>query len=289
MARTTKALWYLSLLWLFVAITPVCSAEERGHTEGGASEANVYTCFLEFGLTYYNFDYEEEPDPPLKSTEEEWLPGLYLGLGHSIKDALYTKLFIEYSQGETDYDGTTQAGVPLTDKTDNDFFRFEIDLGYTFSIDEGFSLTPYTGYGYRSWDRGLGGPAPFDEEYRWNYIPLGIKADFEITDRWSMGAHVAARIMFDGKMRACLSQVGPGFNNPTVDLGDKVGWFAQVPIRYKFAECWSVVSTPWYEYSKIGKSNEEILSLYGIPDRIIWEPASETYQYGIKMGVVYWF
>lgn len=289
MARRKKTLWYLSLLWLFVAITPVYSAEERRHAEGDTSEARTRVCFLEFGLMYYNFDYEEELDPPFKSTEEGWLPGLYLGLGHSMKDAVYTKLFIEYSEEETDYDGTTRNGIPVKDETDNDFFRFEIDLGYTFSIDKGFSLTPYTGYGYRSWDRGLGGSVPYDEKYRWSYIPLGIKANLEITDRWSIGANAAARIMFGGTMKVYGSQMHPGFNNPTVDLGDKVGWFAEVPIRYKFAERWSVVGTPWYEYSEIGKSNEEILTLYGTPFAIIYEPASETYQYGIKLGVVYWF
>ncbi len=289
MARRKKTVRYLLLLWLFAAITPVYSAEERRDGEGDTSEARMRVCFLEFAVMYYNFDYEEELDPPFKSTEEGWLPGLYLGLGHSMKDAVYTKLFIEYSEAETDYDGSTQSGIPVKDKTDNDFFRFEINLGYTFSIDKGFSLTPYTGYGYRSWDRGLGGSVPYDEKYHWSYIPLGIKANLEITDRWSIGTNAAARIMFGGKMKVYLSKVDPGFNNPTVDLGDKGGWFAEVPMRYKFAERWSVVGTPWFEYSEIGKSNEEILTFYGASRYTIYEPASETYQYGMKLGVVYWF
>ncbi len=241
---------------------------------------------VEFGFMYYNFDYEEDLPSPLKSTEEGWLPGFYMGYTYNKKDDLYTKLFTQYTQAETDYDGTTQAGTPVTDTTDNVFFRVEWDVGYTFDSGEKSSVTPYVGWGYRYWKRGLGGSSPYDEKYTWQYIPVGIRADFELNDRWNMGANVAARFMFGGKMR-----VKTRTENFKVDLGNKTGWFAEMPIRCKFSTAWSLVTTPWYEYSEIGKSNEVYYIYAGsfiAPDPA-YEPASTTHQYGINIGLVYSF
>jgi hypothetical protein len=76
----------------------------------------------------------------------------------------------------------------------------------------------------------LGGPQPFDEKYTWQYIPLGVRAGFELHDKWDVGANVAVRLMFDGKMRAESSAF-----NFKVDLGNKVGWFVEMPVRYLFS------------------------------------------------------
>ena len=244
---------------------------------------------LEFGLMCYHFDYEEDLTPPLKSTEDGWLPGIYLGYVYQKPDDLYTKVFIEFTDADTDYDGTTMAGIPVTGTTDNTFFRFEWDIGYTFDTQEGSSLCPYTGYGYRSWMRGLGGTAPYDEKYTWHYIPIGIKGDLELNDRWSVGANIAARLMFGGEIAIYYSDIDPGYNDPEVDLGDEIGWFFEFPVRYRFDSNWSFVGTPWYEYSEIGKSDETYLTYYGAPVATVYEPASTTHQYGINFGVTYSF
>lgn len=80
---------------------------------------------FELGLMYYHFDYEEDVPPPGKSTEKGWLPGFYLGYAYNHKDDVHTKVFIEFSSGDADYDGTTQGGTPIK-FSDNpqDFFRF---------------------------------------------------------------------------------------------------------------------------------------------------------------------
>jgi hypothetical protein len=164
------------------------------------------------------------------------------------------------------------------------FLRFEWHVGYTFDSGEKSFLSPYVGWGYRYWKRGLGGPSPYDEKYTWQYIPVGIRADFELNDRWNMGANVAARLMFGGKMR-----VDSSTGNFKVDLGNKTGWFAELPIRYKFSTAWSFVGRPWYEYSEIGKSDEVYFIYAGSLISAAYEPASTTHQYGINIGLVYSF
>jgi len=239
---------------------------------------------VELGFMYYNFDYEEDLPSPFKSTEEEWLPGFCLSYTYKDKDEFYTKAFVEYTDADTDYDGTTQVGVPVKDTTDNIFFRFELDIGYTFDSGEKSSVSPYIGWGYRYWERGLGGALPFDETYTWQYIPVGIRADFELNDKWDIGANVAARFMFSGKMRADSS----GFDFK-VDLDNETGWFAEIPIRYKFSPSWSLVVTPWYEYSEIGKSDPVYTIFEGRFILSAYEPSSTTDQYGINFGVQYSF
>lgn len=47
-----------------------------------------------------------------------------------MKNDPYTKVFVEYTRADTDYDGSLDDGTP--DTADNIFFRFEWDIGYTF-------------------------------------------------------------------------------------------------------------------------------------------------------------
>jgi hypothetical protein len=92
--------------------------------------------------------------------------------------------------------------------------------------------------------------------------------------------------MFFGEMRAYFSEVDPGYNDPEFKLGNTVGWYADIPIRYKFSQYWSVVVKPWYEYSTIGKSDTVARTYHGIVDRYYYEPDSTTHQYGVNVGFV---
>lgn len=242
---------------------------------------------FEFGLLYYLFDYKEDLPPGLKSTEKGWVPGLYSGYSYGKQNDVRTEVFVELSGGDVDYDGTTQEGTPIK-FSDNPqlFFRFEWDVGYTFNAGKAFWLAPYTGYGYRYWERGeakiTSTYLSYREEYTWHYIPLGVKAGFQVDNRWTIGGDVGARFMFGGKMTAYFSEVPSALSDLTFHLGNKAGWFAEMPIRYKFSKDWSLVGTPWYEYSRIGKSNK-------VGDRRAYEPASTTKQYGIKIGMNFSF
>lgn len=244
---------------------------------------------LEFGLMCYHFDYKEDLEPPYKSTESGWLPGFYFDYIHNDEAHNYSKVFIELTRANTDYDGTTMAGIPITGTTNNTFFRFEWDFGYNFETRAGHRVTPYAGYGYRYWKRGLGGAAPYREKYRWSYVPIGIKVDFKTNDKWNISTNFAMRFVFDGEMRVYFSDVDPNYNNPKVELGNKAGWFVELPIGYEVSTNLLFVGTPWYECSKIGRSNLAARTYAGTIDAFIYEPASTTHQYGINFGLTYLF
>jgi len=254
---------------------------------------------LDFGFMYWHLDYKEDFPPPGKSTESGWLPGIYLGLDYNKRNSVYAKLFLEFSFGDDTYDGTTQTGIPISFSDNNRqfFFRGELDLGYSFAITKNISIKPYAGYGFRCWNRGqpeirqISGMnlATFQEQYYWHYIPVGVAADFKISDRISIEPNGGARFMFYGKMTARFSDLDPGFNDPDVKLGNRIGYYAEIPVRYKFTKSLSVILKPWYAYDEIGQSDTVDLTYYGTPVATVYEPPSRTHQYGanVVLSVAY--
>ena len=253
------------------------------------------TNHFDFGFMYWYVDYKEDVPPPGKSTEKGWLPGFYLGFDRNKGSSFYAKIFTEFSFGDDTYDGTTQTGTPISFSSDNYqfFFRGEINLGYNFAITPNISIIPYTGYGFRVWNRGQTQIRSIDgmnvmtikEEYSWHYIPVGIAADFKISNRFSIEPNAGARFMFYGKMDVMFSQLDPGFNNPDVKLGNRIGYYAEIPLRYRFSKNWSVILKPWYAYDEIGQSDTVDLTYYGQTVGALYEPPSVTHQYGINVGL----
>jgi hypothetical protein len=247
------------------------------------SDATRYSS-LEFGFMYYYYDYKEinEP-PPFKSTESGWLPGIYLSYDHKKSSDVYVKLYGHFAGGDIEYDGAAGAR-PISFDHSQFFFKFEGNIGYTIPMGDKFLLIPYTGYGYRYWRRGdtefISGAWFIKEEYTWSYVPVGIKIDYAVNDKWNIGASAAIHFMFGGQMKYFTSEVNSVYPNYEFDLGNEPGYYFEVPIRYRLDTNWSFIFTPWYQYSEIGKSN-----YIGTAH----EPDSETHQYGVNFGVSYLF
>lgn len=247
---------------------------------------------FEFGVMYHYFDYKEDVPASRKSTETGWLPGFYLGWSYNKKNDVYSKVFLEFSFGDTEYDGTTQSGTPITFSDDNHqfLFRGEWDIGYNFAVTKNISIKPYVGYGYRNWSRGQSKVtatyASYKERYYWHYFPAGVSAEFNMGDKFFIEPNAGIRWMFYGKMTAYMNELDPGYNDPEFKLGNKIGWYAEIPLRYKFSEIWSVVVKPWYERSEIGESDTVPLTYYGTIWGYAYEPSSKTNQYGVNVGFV---
>jgi hypothetical protein len=239
---------------------------------------------LEFGFMYSYYDYKETLPPPGKSTESGWLPGIYLSYDRKKSSEIYVKLYGNITGGDLNFNGTTFAGSPASFDHSQFFFKFEGDVGYTVPISEKLLLIPYTGYGYRYWRRGeteaIAGGTFIKEVYTWSYVPVGIKVDYAIDDKWNIGGNAAIHFMFGGKMTSYFSEVNSALPDLEFDLGNKPGYYFEIPVSYEFDKNWSITGTLWYEYSEIGKSNV-VSGLY--------EPDSSTNQYGINLGVAYLF
>lgn len=240
---------------------------------------------LQIGMTLYQFDYKEDLVLPDKSTEYGWMPGVYLDYTYKKKSTLYAKVFLSYAANDITYDGSNTAGEPVKfDEQQAQMFKFEANVGYAIPIGKNFLLIPYLGYGFQYWERGENQYiAEFntlfcEEDYKWHYIPVGIKADYNITNKLNIAASVAANFMFYGEMKAYLSYYG--YYDTNFTLGNRIGAYAEIPITYKFTNEFGIVLTPWYEYSAFGRSDWEMIG-YG---DAAYEPASRAHKYGAKIG-----
>jgi hypothetical protein len=246
--------------------------------------------FIEAGVGYYHFNYNEDVPAPLKSAETGWLPGFKGVYGFDGKNgSLYAVAIGEYTQAKTDYDGTTQDGTPLKLTSKNTLTRGEFNIGYKAKNIGGstFELTPYCGVGYRYWERLVGDTDPrgYREVYTWWYIPVGMKAGFGIDESWRITCDVSARIMFNGNINFDLASRDPSLNSPTAQLGNQVGVKASLPFEVALSPTFMLKFGPWYEYSAIGMSNDVLITQNGTPAAYFHEPNSTTNQYGVDVGI----
>ncbi len=242
---------------------------------------------FEIALSYSQYDYKEDFQPPLKSTEMGWIPQVRLGYSYVADDRFYFRAFGETSVGDddTDYDGSTMGGVPLKDTTHNDFARLEMDFGYTFKGSLPFSITPYTGLGYRYWKRDIG----YNETYSWWYFPVGVKFLYPVNQKFSVGLNASMNIMFEGEMT--ISYKNDLLADTTVKLGNKPGYLLEIPVSWRPYVNWAFTVTPWYEYSEIGESPWEPLNYTdgAYTGFVVREPSSRTHQVGIRLSTEYLF
>jgi len=162
----------------------------------------------------------------------------------------------------------------------------EANIGYSIPIGKDFLLTPYLGYGYQYWERGDSRVIPeavtdwIERVYKWPYIPVGIKADYNITEKLNIATSAAANFMFLGEVNAYYSNLYAGSPDIKFTLGNRIRFYAEIPVTYKFTNNLGIAVTPWYEYSSFGESSVE---------SGITEPSSKTNKYGVNIGVLFSF
>ena len=245
---------------------------------------------FQIGTGIHHMDYKEDLPANRKSTESGWLPSIYASYEYKKPSVIYAKVFTDIAAGNVTYDGTTQGGTPINfNDSKQALFKFETNVGYPIGIGKDFQLIPYTGYGYRFWSRGEARTtstySSFKEEYSWSYIPVGLKADYQINKQWNLGGTLAAHFMFGGKMKAYPSEVNSGYSDLDFDLGNKVGFYADLPLTYRFAGNWAATLTAWYEYTAIGQSNAVNVAYNNKVIGYAYEPSSTNNQIGVRFGV----
>ena len=251
---------------------------------------------LEIGAGLMAFDYTEFDDNNVfLDGETGFIPGVIVKL--KTNKRIYYGWEGSLYANEIDYDGQTQpGGIPV--KTNSDALiidtHFKIGLNFDPSFDRGQKL--YAGMGYRYWYRNIlsgrdinGDPvAGLLEEYRWFYGLLGYEVHFDASNNVKVGFDFRLTKMFNAKMDVDFLGFN-GYDNTSVNLGNKVGARFAMPVAFKTRHS-SLVVTPFYEIIDIGKSNTVVLIRNGnlVDDNsdsfydAILEPRSETRNVGIE-------
>lgn len=249
------------------------------------AQNNVHT--LELSTQFFSFNYSEVWPAPQKSDEYGFIPGLALAYtyrGYTIP--LFARASFEYTGSPTNYEGDLNKAdgtfEPLANNTHNWFRRLELLGGYSFRLARQFTLTPYTGYGHRSWTRQLSEPGGYREAYTWNYIPVGVRGDLQIGRSINLGLNLALRLMIGGSIA-----IDGIVDDPTMDLGNKVGGRFALPATFRISQHWGFELEPWYEFSGISEGEHHLVA--GTANKRIWEPESSTSIFGTSLTVQYGF
>lgn len=269
--------WRLAALALALSMA---AAAERAFGEGIHS--------LEAGAEYYSFDYREDLPAGRKSTESAWIPGVYCAYAyHGIDNPLYLSASLCYSYVRTNYSGTTQGGVPISDNTRNVFSDTRVLAG-PIALRPTTSylwLVPLIGGGYHYWYRSLGEGDSYTEIYTWYYFATGLRAEFFAGSEVTFGIEATYMKMMFGEITIYLSELNPGFNDPKSDLGNRYGVRATAFARYRIGLYWAVTASAWYERSEIGRGEDFDVTFNGAHYGTGYEPASESRRYGGMMSV----
>jgi hypothetical protein len=267
---------------LVIALFLFCSTPSMA--ENSVPVENPST--IKLGLTYFYYNYKEDLVMPAKSTEYGWLPGVYLDYTFKKKSSIYAKVFLSYAAADITYDGATLSGTPVKFTNESArMLKFEANIGYAIPLGKDILLIPYLGYGHQDWQRGdpnyIDGAFIYQEFYEWNYIPVGIKADYNITEKLNIAASVAANFMFYGTVTSYFSKIPSGYPDMNFTLGNRIGFYTEIPVSYKFTNHIGISVTPWYEYRSFAASN---VNSYGF-----YEPSSTANEYGVNVGVLFSF
>lgn len=188
--------------------------------------------------------------------------------------------------GETDYDGQLQSGQALVSETDDTLAELRLLTGagpgpWHF----------YGGLGLRLWDQELADGqlkatgetvtgSGVERGHRYGYVPLGARLDRDLGSGWS--GHLAAeyRTVFHGEVYFSSS----GFEEMSLDMDDGDGWSLRAGIGY--AATASVrLSAQLYLTRWEFDASERGLVVIGDSLYEVYEPANETEEAGIRLGV----
>lgn len=239
---------------------------------------------LEFGATWFQFDYQEQDTGGAVLNEESGgVPGLFLAWQPTLGDLVWGRLEAGYASHTVDYDGQTQAGAPLTTRTHQRLIHYDGRLGLRFRQDR-VEWRPYAAARYQRWDRAIQ-PTPvslgLDEYYRWWEAGAGLQA-------CAVGLEWAAELCLDlngfrtvsGEVEVALGAIGAG--NPELQLGDSDGYRLQLSWSPKAVPAFGV--TLFREEWSFGRSNSVLVNQGGLLFRIT-EPASETVRQGLRASL----
>lgn len=257
----------------------------------GAAAMDKSSFEIDVQTLYMN--YNEAPGAslngqPFYSQESGVLNGLRLSYLRQNPDAdrdFRINAFI--TTGNTNYNGTYQTGVPTTGVSGNWIFALEALTMYDYI--KFIETQLYCGLGYRRWYRNVcsvSGGDGINETYSWLYVPVGLRHNHEFSTNLNCEIDLSARLMLAGDVNATNISINGQTYGVDMKFANKYGVGLRVPFQYKLNREFSLVVTPWADYSEIGSSN-----WYTIPgtNYQIMEPSSQTWQYGTDIGVRYTF
>ena len=260
------------------ALVLVAGLVHGGERDGGATIA----ASIGAGLMHFQFEEFDRQDRRLVK-EAGWLPGLEGSLGVR-QQAVSLAVDVGYYAGDVDYDGQTSSGVPIDSSTDQRIFEASINAACELPLGLPPRVSVYAGGGYRHWDRDIasvGAVSGLDETYQWWRAETGVKLQLARgASAWELEA---------GLTRTLNPQVevdfGAAFDAVTLDLGERWGWRTAASWSHRVSPQLAAGLKVFYASWDLGQSSVETLTSNGVTAGSVFQPRSESRNYGVILSL----
>jgi hypothetical protein len=248
------------------------------------ADASSIATSVWLGATVMEFDYEEFDDQDDSLDREDGvLPGV--NAGASIEgDRWFVESGLLWSYGRVDYHSPEDDS-----ETDEQILNLEVIAGTPLFASGRQQVSLVAGAGYRNWQRDIYSTPTangLNETYQWYYWLLGLRGEHEFNKR----TRVVADVQFTRTANPEVDvQFKANFDDVSLDLGEETGFKAGLTLLRKMSGSTSLWLTPWYERWELGRSKDKDLYQSGVPVGTVWEPRSETHNYGVNFGVRWQF
>lgn len=235
-----------------------------------------------------HFSYQEFDDSgALLDREYGYIPGFVLGLSQT-SDRWVFAGDIAYHGGDVSYEGQTNSAppIPVNTRTVQNIADFAMRTEYWIHSRYAF----YLGAGYHHWDRNIqptttasGTPVSgLFESYSWWTGFLGTK--FPIYKSGSTSWLLDARLLQISNPAISINFNGK-YDNTALALGEHLGVRLSFPWHYQFNRSSGINIEPYAESYELGRSATAPITSNGKVVGNVFEPRSQTANFGLAIGI----
>lgn len=272
-----KSIFAQSIVFILFIGTFAAANAQFVEFQNSNSEKSQEQFRLGLGVSVMHLDYKETLDPPKKSTESGFLPGITGFLRRDFSGGWAIEGNGSFHFGDEDYDGSTMDGEPLLGKTNSKFFELAGLGAHRFQLDPTCDLEIRAGLALKFWRREL--DKNYVEDYTRIAIPVEGELSFLVGDKNRLKFFAATDIMIGGRMDLDFYGASADFT-----LGNEIGYRFGAAFDAPLTNKLSLILSSYYEHFAFGISNSTILVYQGTINSIL-EPASKTNNFFFKLGV----
>jgi hypothetical protein len=256
------------------------------HASGAVAVAGPLE--VEAGASVMDFGYREFSDSgTLLDREDGRIPGLVARLGGKSGAWQFTGE-LSHHAGDVTYTGRTNVGGMVSTITAETVTGLSATLTRRIGNRTNPEITLYGGFGYTDWTRDIqptttagGQPvAGLLENYYWWSGFVGSRLEMAAQPGVRFGAEVRLMRIIAPELEI---NFGGLYDDASLDLGEDWGMRLVLPARFRVtATSWLIVE-PWIEQWEFGRSATATLTRNGTPAGTVFEPASETGNFGVSL------
>ena len=246
---------------------------------------NSFANSLEISTDIMRFDYQEfDTSGELLNKEIGFIPGVGMKFSTTYKHTGITA-FVSIHDGQIDYVGNTQSGLPHTTKTNERLIKSGILL--TSRKHPDFPARLLFSVAFQFWDRDIlskNNVNGLHEHYTWYEYSLGLNFQQDISNNTYYWANTSALLIYEPEITVLLKD-----GNKTLNIGEHIG------LRLQAGKTWLMNSENTFsasitsEFFEFGRSNTIYTNnFFGSPG-FITEPQSKSFHNTIEISYTFNF